>query len=158
MGHLSYGATAHGVTKDKLFEWFTDFSSEDVDIIKRRGKGGLLSVVATRDGNKIHVENVLRGIRGKPVKAIFDVVLHPEEYTYDVHVSVMGLAEGDQRFIFTQESEGTRVAYEGNYRTKGSLARFLAAIGILNRLVAKDGREGLNAYLAEAEAQLGQKQ
>jgi hypothetical protein len=37
MGHFSLEKTARGVSREKLFEWFTDFSPEDVDIVKRRG-------------------------------------------------------------------------------------------------------------------------
>lgn len=30
MGRLTYGAVAKGVSREKLFEWYTDFSPEDV--------------------------------------------------------------------------------------------------------------------------------
>ncbi len=157
MGRLSYGAIAHGVPRDKMFQWYTDFSPEDVEIIKRRGDGSLLSRVVTRDGNKLHVESEVRGMRGKPMKMIADAVVHPEDYTYDIHLLAPGMVEGDRHYTFTQEPEGARVAFEDNYRATGRLTKFLSAIGILNWGVAKGSRQTLNAFVAEAEAQLGQK-
>jgi hypothetical protein len=159
MGHLEYGTVAKGVSREKLFEWYTDYSPEDADIIKRRGDGRLLSRVVTRDGNKCHVVSELRGfgLRSKPMKGVYDVVVHPEEYTCDVHISMMGI-ESDRHYTFTQEPEGTRIAFEDNYHATGRLFKFLGAIGITNRLLAYGSKRTMNTYVAEAEAQLAQKQ
>lgn len=158
MGHTAGGAVAKGVAREKLFAWYTDYSPEDVDIMKRRGDGRLLSRVCTRDGNKLHVENEGRGLRGKPMKFFYDAVLHPEDYTYDIHISVPGMMESDRHYTFTQEPEGARVAYEDNTHAIGRMWKFLAAIGIGDRVGAWASKRTLRAYVAEAESELGQKQ
>ncbi len=158
MGHLKYETVARGVSREKLFEWYTDFSPEDVDIIKRRGDGRLLSRVVTRDGNKLHIESENRGLRGKPVKAIADAVVHPEDYTYDVHSFAPGMFEDDRHYTFTQVPEGTRIAFEDNYHATGRVFKFLDAIGIGRRVSSWASKRVMNTFIAEAEAQLGQKQ
>lgn len=158
MGRTTYGVVAKGVSREKLFEWYTDYSPEDVDIMKRRGDGRLLSRVCTRDGNKLHIENEGRGLRGKPMKFFYDAVLHPEDYTYDIHISMPGMMEADRHYTFTQEPEGARIAYEDNSRAIGRGWKFLSAIGIFDRFGAWASKRTLNAFVTEAEAQLGQKQ
>jgi hypothetical protein len=158
MGHLKYGTVAKGVSRENLFQWYTDFSPEDVDIMKRRSDGRLLSRVCTRDGNKLHIESENRGFGSKPVKVTADAVVHPEDYTYDIHSSAPGMFEDDRHYTFTQEPDGTRIAFEANFHATGRSLKFLGAIGILGWLLNKGSKQTLNAYVAEAEAQLGQKQ
>ncbi len=158
MGHLVYGTVAKGVSREKLFQWYTDFSPDDIDIMKRRGDGRLLSRVVTRDGNKLHIKSENSGLRGKPVTVIADAVLHPEDYTYDIHSSAPGMFEDDRHYTFTPEPEGTRIAFEANFHATGRSLKFLGAIGILGWLLNIGSKRTLNAYVAEAEAQLAQKQ
>lgn len=63
MRQFSCEVLAKGVSRDKLYQWYTDFSPEDVDIIRRRGDGSLLNRQVTREGNKVHMENenLIRG-------------------------------------------------------------------------------------------------
>ena len=157
MGKLAYSLTAKGVPREKLFEWLTDYSPEDVDILKRRSSGQLLSRTCVRDGNKLHVVSELRGIRGKPMKANVEVVLHPEDYTYDVHESVAG-SEIDTHYTLTQLPEGTRLSVEAQYRATGRLMKFLVAVGIMRMLGPRMHKSLRKAFVAEAEEQLGSKQ
>lgn len=157
MGELTYGAVAKGVSLDKFFEWYTDFSPEDVDIIKRRGDGSLLSRKVTRDGNKLHVESEVRGMWGKPMRIINNAVVHPDDYTYDIHISVHGMLEADRHYTFTQVPEGAKVSFEDHYRATGGTTKLFNALGLLNRFLAKGSRDVLLAFVAEAEEQLGSK-
>lgn len=158
MGSLSYGTIAKGVPRDKLFQWYTDFSPEDVDIIKRRGDGSLLSRVVTRDGNKLHIESEVRGMRGKPMRIIDDAVVHPDDYTYDIHISVPGMMEADRHYNFTQVPEGTRISFEDHFHATGGMTKIMSALGLLKWGMAKGSKDTLHAFVAEAEDQLGQKQ
>jgi len=157
MGELTYGAVARGVSREKFFEWYTDFSPEDVDIIKRRSDGSLLSRKVTRDGNKLHIESEMRGIRGKPMRIIDDAVVHPDDYTYDIHISVPGMLEADRHYTFTQVPEGARISFQDQYRATGGTTKLFNALGLLNRFWAKGSRDQLHAFVAEAEEQLGRK-
>ncbi len=157
MGRLTYGAVAKGVSREKLFEWYTDFSPEDVDIIKRKGDGSLLSRKVTRDGNKLHIESEMRGMRGKPMRIVDDAIVHPDDYTYDVHISIPGMLEADRHYTFTQVPDGARVSFQDQYRATGGLAKVLSALGLLKNLWAKGSREQLQVFVAEAEEQLAHK-
>ncbi len=157
MGRLTYGAVARGVSREKIFEWYTDFSPEDVDIIKRRGDGSLLSRTVTRNGNKLHIESEMRGMRGKPMRIIDDAVVHPDDYSYDIHISIPGMLEADRHYTFTQVPEGAGISFEDHYRATGGLAKVFNALGLLKRVWANGSRDQLEAFVAEAEEQLGGK-
>ena len=156
MGKVSYSVVAKGVSREKLFEWYTDYSPEDVDIIKRRSTGRLVSRTCTRDGNKLHVVTVARGFR-KPMTMTADAVLHPEDYTYDIHTSSSGFIEDDRHYTFTQIPEGTRLSVEAQYRATGRLMKFLGAVGILRLISPSMNKAVTRAFIAEAEEQLASK-
>ncbi len=158
MGRLTYGAVARGVSREKLFEWYTDFSPEDVDIIKRRGDGRLLSRKVTREGNKLHIESEMRGMGGKPMRIIDDAVVHPDDYSYDIHISIPGMLEADRHYTFTQVPEGAGISFEDDYRATGGLAKAFKALGLLKGFWAKGSRDQLQAFVAEAEDQIGRKE
>lgn len=158
MAKATYDTVAKGVTREKLFEWFTDFSPEDVDIMKRRGIGGILSRETTRNGNKIHLEQMVQ-IMGMRRRMTTDIVLHPEDNTYDAHL-LSPMAEVDLNYTFTQLPEGTRITVDGNYRLTSRAFKILSILmlGQLKRFVARSGKRELRAYIAEAEEQLGSKE
>ena len=152
------GSVAKGVTREKLFEWFTDFSPGDVDIMKRRGIEGILSREITRDGNKIHAEQMIK-VMGKRSPMTTDIVLHPEDYTYDAHLW-SPMVESDLHYTFTQLPEGTRISVDGNYRLTSRALKILSILmlGLFKRGAARSFRRELRAYTAEAEEQLGSKE
>jgi len=155
LGKFSYEAIAKGVPKDKLFQWYTDFSPEDVEIMKRRGEGRLLSRNVTREGNKLHIENE-HLMRGKVRKSTAEAVLHPEDYTYDITSTMPGMIEDKRHYRFTEvPGQGTRIRFESNYRTFGFGMKLMDSLGLLKRLIVKGSQRTLDAYVAEAEEQLG---
>ena len=158
MVQATYGSVAKGVTREKLFEWFTDFSPEDVDIMKRRGIEGISSREITRDGNKIHAEQMIK-VMGKRSPLTIDIVLHPEDYTYDAHLS-SPMVESDMHYTFTQLPEGTRISVDGNYRLTSRTLKILSILmlGLFKRGAARSFKRELGAYTAEAEEQLGSKE
>jgi len=154
----NYGTVAKGVTREKLFEWFTDFSPEDVDIMKRGGIGGILSREITRDGNKIHLEQMIQ-VMGMRRPMSIDIVLHPEDYTYDAHL-LSSMVESDLRYTFTQLPDGTRISVDGNYRLTSRALKILSILmlGLFKRGAARSFKRELRAYIAEAEEQLNSKE
>ena len=156
MGHYSIKTLVRGVSRDKLFQWYTDYSPEDVEIIKRRGNGSLASRKVTKEGDKILVESEVL-FRGKPRKLYFDITaINPETYTYDVKLTSPGF-ESHRHYTFTEvPGEGTMMRFDEDYRVTGTAYKILDALGILKlgaKYSAKHG--GHYVYAAEAEEQLG---
>ena len=96
-------------------------------------------------------------MRGKPMRIINDAVVHPESYTYDIHISMPGMMEADRHYSFTQVPEGARISFEDDYHATGKSAKFFNALGLLRRVWAKGSRDTLQAFVAEAEEQLARK-
>ncbi len=152
MGHWSLEMTARGVTRDRLFPWFTDFSPEDVGIAKGNGVDLLLSRQVTREGNRVHVESEVLS-RGKPTKYLFDAILHPETYSYDVKGSSPGnTKEDNRRYTFTDvPGIGTTVRVDCNFKMIGTGYKLADALGLVTREMKGLEERLMGAFLAQAE-------
>jgi hypothetical protein len=153
LGQYKFEKVAEGIPRDKLFQWFTDFSPEDPAISKRRGVDTLLSRQVTREGNKLRVENQVLS-RGKSSRFDLEITLHPEDYTYDVKGTTPGM-NSNMRFSFTEiPGVGARVTVECNYELLSTELETRDASGLVNKEL-KEGQERLvSAFLAEAQEQL----
>jgi hypothetical protein len=153
MGQYTFEKIAKGVPRDKLYPWFTDFSPEDADIAKRRGVDILVSRQVRREGNKLRLENEVLW-SGKPVKFPVEIVLHPENYTYDVKGTAQGMIT-NMRFAFTEvPGVSAKVTVDGNYELLSTELKSADASGLVNKQL-KEGQERLvGAFLAEAQEQL----
>lgn len=157
MGHISCKVVAKGVPKDKLFQWYTDFSSEDPNIYRRRIDKRMLSRKVRRDGNNVYVETELL-FMGKTRKVFYYVVINPDNYTYDSKQIMPGMFESSRHYTFTEiPGEGTRIRFDDEYRLLNPLMRILDATGLLKRYISKNADKILRGFIAEAEEQLAEK-
>ncbi len=153
MGQYTFEKVAKGIPTEKLFQWFSDFTSEDADIAKRRGVDILLNRHVTREGNKLHVENIVLS-RGKPSRFDLEITLHPENYMYDVKGTTPGMIT-NMRFAFTEVlGVGAKVTVDCSYELLNAELKTRDAFGLVNKEL-KEGQERLvGAFLAEAQEQL----
>jgi hypothetical protein len=154
MGHFSLEKTVRGVPRKKLFEWFTDFSSEDVDIVKRRGAALLINRQAKKEGNNVHVENEVLS-RGKNMKYSFDAELHPESFYYETRGGTPDMVEDKRRYTFEDSAGvGTKGRGDADYKLLRGGLRFLDAFGLVNGQMKGMEDRLMGAFLAEAEGTL----
>lgn len=156
MGHFSFESVARGVPRDKLFRWYFDYSEDDVEIIRRRGDGSLLSRKVRREGgNRVIVENE-RIVRGKRIKMVYDANPHPENYTCEVEITVPGAYESHRQYSFTEVQEGTKVIFRDNYTVLSTRLKIADIFGVVRRQLARTSEQGMRAYIAEAEKELSE--
>lgn len=152
-GQYTFEKIARGVPRDKLFQWFSDFSPEDADIAKKRGVDILQSRKVTKDGNKLHIENQVLS-SGQPQKFELEITLHPENYMYDVQGITPGMTS-NMRFTFSEvPGVGAKVTVDCKYKLLSTELKSRDASGLVNKEL-KEGQERLvGAFLAEAQEQL----
>ena len=153
MGNYSFEMIARGVPRRELFNWFTDFSDDDAEISKRRGVDLLQQRKVTRRGNSLHVENELLS-RGNRSKFVIDVVLHPENYTYDVEGGNEGI-KSNMRFAFTDvPGIGSKVTVNCTYELLNTELKTRDASGLVNKELKEGQQRLVAAFLDEAQEQL----
>lgn len=148
---------ARNCPRDKFYAWYTDFSSEDPEIIDRHKEptsGRMLSrKLVSRDGNKLRVETVYQFF-GRKMKGDMEIVLSPHDFTYKAFVVVAGMFEDHRSYHFFETPEGTKVVMEGSYRAKSLGMKVFDTFGLLKSMYVKDSKGVTDALCRAAEIEL----
>jgi hypothetical protein len=155
LGHWTLEKMAKGVPAGQLFQWWTDFSSEDPEILKKRGVNNLASRQATREGNTVHVENDTIAPMGRHIKFVFDAYLHPESLSFETKGGVPGMVQETTHYTFTEvPGVGTKISVEQSYTPLRTSFKILDALGIAKRMARRTVNQHANALIAEAQEKL----
>lgn len=119
---------AKGVQVQELWRWYTDFRSDDPQILEREGvrMGGLRTLYrkVTKEGDRIHIDQAIQ--RGKrQFEMSFDITLHPENMTYDVVIEAKRFLRDTRHYVFTQSQDGAEVEMSGVALPLTFMARLL---------------------------------
>ena len=148
---------ARNCPRDKFYAWYTDFASEDPEIIARHKEptsGRMLTrKLVSRDGNKLRVETVYQFF-GRKMRGDMDIVLSPDDFTYKAVVVVAGMFEDHRSYHFLETPEGTRVVMDGSYRARGLGMKVFDALGLLKSMYVKDSKGVTDALCKAAEIEL----
>lgn len=148
---------ARNCPRDKFYAWYTDFASEDPEIIERHKKptsGKMLSrKLISREGNKLRVETVYQFF-GRKMRGDMDIVLSPRDFTYKAVVVVARMFEDHRSYRFLETVEGTKVVMEGSYRAKSPGMKLFDALGLLKSMYVKDSKGVTDALCRAAEIEL----
>lgn len=154
MGHWKLEKMAKGVPAQQLFQWWTDFSSEDPEILKKRGINNVASRQATREGNKVHVESDTI-VMGRHINFVFDAYLHPETLSSETKGGIPGMVEETTHYTFTEiPGVGTKISVEQSYTPLRTSFKILDALGIAKRMARRTVNQHSNALIAEAQEKL----
>jgi len=145
---------ARGVSLDKLYEFYTDYSPEDVQIMKRHGLHMALERVAQRDGNHVVVDTVAK-VMGGTKNMRYDILLHPETYWYEMTISIDGFLKSRRTYKFEKVTQGTKIIINDEYEPESLPARMMNTLGLLKRRMVNDTVKTMNAFVAEAEERFG---
>jgi hypothetical protein len=146
--------TARGVPLDKLYEFYTDYSPEDVEIMKKHGMHMALERVSRRDGNHLLVDTTAK-MMGMTKSMRYDIMLHPDGHWYEMTISIEGFVRSRRTYKFEAVPEGTRITIDDEYQPTSLLSRMLNGIGMLKTRMIRDTTRTMNAFVAEAEEKFG---
>jgi hypothetical protein len=152
MAQYTIEGVAKGARVRDLWDWYTDFRSDDPKILEREGvrAGKSLYRNITKDGNRIHIDQA--GQAGKrTIEMSLDITLHPENMTYDVADEIKGFFNESRRYVFTETPEGAKV--EANVTAQP--LRFVARL--FGGMVRRGSQQVMSAYLRAAEKDLTEK-
>src|SRR2546422_11740558 len=85
MARYSIEGVARGIAIKRLWDWYTDFRSDDVEIINQEAPnvaGVYENRQVRRDGDRISLDQVV-SYGGRKFPATIDISLHPAGFTYD---------------------------------------------------------------------------
>ncbi len=133
-----------------LWEWYTDFRSDDDAILMREGVRGARKFLyrnVSREGDRIHIDQAIP-VRKRKFEVVLDITLHPENLTYDTAGGVKGFLRETRHYAFTQSPEGASV--------KASVTpEPLTLLGRLFGLRARGrGQRAMDGFLHAAEKEL----
>jgi len=138
----------------KLYDFWTDYGPEDVDIMKKHGMTMALERVSKRQGNHVVVDTTAR-LMGMKRNMRYDVVLHPEDYWLEMTITTEGFVQSRRSYRFRAVREGTRLVIEDEYEPSSLLARMMNGLGMLRTRLVTDTVRTMQAFLAEAEERFG---
>ena len=151
---MTFEKMAKGLPAAQFFEWWTDFSSEDPEILGKRGVKGFVSRRVTREGNNIHVETEMLAMV-KPISFLMDVVIHPESLTFETKGRTPGVAEETTVWTFTDvPSMGTKISAEQSYTLLKRYLKVLDALGLVKVMGKRTLGKHADAFIAEAQEKL----
>ncbi len=145
---------AKGVPLDKLYEFYTDYSPEDVDIMRKHGMYMAMERVAERDGNHVVVDTTAK-IMGITKNMRYDITLHPDGKWYEMTITIDGFVKSHRTYRFEVVGEGTRITIDDQYQPLSPLSRMLNVLGMLRKKMISDTTRTMNAFVAEAEERFG---
>ena len=148
---------ARNCPRVKFYAWYTDFSSDDPEIIDRHKQptsGKMLSrKLISRDGNRLRVETVYQFF-GRRMKGDMDILLSPHDFTYKAVVVVADMFEDYRSYRFLETPEGTGVVMDGSYRGRSLGLKLFDALGLFKSMYVKDSQGVTNALCRAAEIEL----
>ncbi len=145
---------ARGVPVSKLFEFYTDYSPEDVEIMRRHGMYMALERVAHREGNHVIVDTTAK-MMGMTRNMRYDILLHPEEKWYEMVIEIQGFVKSRRSYKFESVPEGTRITIEDQFQPTSILASMMNGFGMLRKRLVSDTTRTMYAFTAEAEERFG---
>lgn len=138
----------------RLYDFWTDYGPEDVEIMRRHGLTMALERVSKRQGNHVVVDTTAR-IMGMKKNMRYDIMLHPEEHWLEMTITIEGFVQSHRSYRFRAGPEGTHLAIEDEYRPSSLLAEMLNGMGMLKTRLANDTTRTMQAFLTEAEERFG---
>ncbi len=146
---------ARGVPLSKLFEFYTDYSSEDVEIMRKHGMNMALERVSKREGNHVIVDTSAR-LMGMTKNMRYDILLHPEGSWYEMDIEIEDFVKSHRSYKFESVPDGTKITIEDEFEPRSLLASMMSILGMLKTRLVSDTRRTMNAFIAEAEERFGE--
>lgn len=147
---------ARRVSLDTLYDFYTDYSPEDVEIMRKHGQNMALERVSKREGSHVMVDTTAK-IMGMTKNMRYNIVLHPEGHWYEMELTVDGFFRSHRTYKFTTVQEGTQIIIDDIYEPTSFLAKMLNVMGMLKKRLVRDTINTMNAFVAEAEERFGGK-
>jgi len=145
---------ARRVPIEKLYEFYTDYSPEDVDIMRKHGMRMALERVAERDGDHVIVDTKAKVmVMTKSMK--YDITLHPDGYWYEMTILIEGFVKSRRTYRFEVVPEGTKITINDVYQPVSHLSKMLNRLGVLRKKMIDDTTKTMNAFVSEAEERFG---
>ncbi len=145
---------AKSVPLDKLYEFYTDYSPEDVGIMRKHGMYMALERVVERDGDHVVVDTTAK-IMGITKNMKYDIMLHPDGNWYEMTITIEGFVKSHRTYRFEAVREGTRITINDQYQPISPLSRMLNGLGMLRKKMIGDTTRTMNAFVSEAEERFG---
>lgn len=139
-----------GVPLQTLYAFYTDYSPEDVDIMRKHGMKMALERVAKKEGNRVTVDTTAK-IMGMTKNMRYEITLHSEEFWYEMDITINRFANSRRSYRFHPVPDGTRIVINDEYHPLGLLSKMLNVLGMLKPKMIKDTTNTMNAFIAEAE-------
>ncbi len=146
---------ARRVPLSKLFEFYTDYSPEDVEIMRKHGMNMALERVSKREGTHVIVDTTAR-LMGMTKTMTYDILLHPEGSWYEMDIEIQDFVRSHRSYRFESVPDGTKITIEDEFQPSSVLASMLNSLGMLKKRLVSDTRRTMNAFIAEAEERLGE--
>jgi len=161
MARYSIEGVARGIAIERLWDWYTDFRSDDVEIIDQEAPnvaGVFENRQVRRDGDQISIDQVVSyGGRKFPVSV--EISLHPKEFRYAT-VHRVRTAKGRpmmterRQYTFARVAEATRVHAECVIEEVHGAAKLFNVFGLVTRMARKGSQEVMDAFMRGAEKEL----
>lgn len=152
---FSADGIARGVSLDKLYAFYTDYSPEDIDIMKKHGMHMALERVSRREGNHVIVDTTAK-MMGNKKKMNYDILLHPEGSWYEMTIEIEGFVKSHRTYKFESVPQGTKITIEDEFQPTSMLASMMNGLGMLKKRLVSDTTRTMNAFIAEAEERFGE--
>lgn len=146
---------ARGVPLDKLYAFYTDYSPEDIDIMKKHGMNMALERVSRRESNHVAVDTTAK-MMGMKKKMNYDILLHPEGSWYEMTITIEGFVKSSRTYKFESVRQGTKITIEDEFQPTSMLASMMNGLGMLKKRLVSDTTRTMNAFIAEAEERFGE--
>ncbi len=149
MSKYTLGGETKGAQVRDLWGWYTDFRSDDPQILEREGVRGARSLYrnVTTEGNRVHIDQAMQAGRRK-VEMSLDITLHPENMTYDVMGEMKGFMRDTRHYAFTQSPEGAKVEADVVAQPLTFAARLFGGA------VRRGSQQVMDGYLRAAQKEL----
>ncbi len=152
MSKYTIEGVAKGARVRDLWEWYTDFRSDDPVILEREGVRGARAPYrnVTREGNRVHIDQGMQA--GKRTIAMsLDITLHPENMTYDVVDEMKDFLSESRQYVFTETPQGAKVEAQVTTQPLTFAARLFGG------MVRRGSQQVMSGYLRAAEKDLSGK-
>ncbi len=146
---------ARGVPLSKLFEFYTDYSPEDIEIMRKHGMNMALERVSKKEGNHMIVDTTAR-LMGMTKNMRYDIILHPEGSWYEMEIEIQDFVKSHRSYKFESVRDSTKITIEDEFQPKSVLATMMNSLGMLKKRLVSDTTRTMNAFIAEAEERFGE--
>ncbi len=146
--------TARNVEINKLYDFWTDYRPEDVEIMRKHGMTMALERVSRRQRNHVIVDTTAR-LMGRKKNMRYDILLHPEDYWLEMTITIEGFVRSHRTYRFRIVPEGTHLVIEDEYQPISLLAKMMNGLGMLRTKLVNDTTRTMQAFITEAEERFG---